>query len=151
MELHRGKGFTIPSRFQDTHRQYVLPSEVLMRWSLDWQEWPYLSWSHFIVLISHWGPFPLNMCQPSALLIEHIYNFCLYSFSWSNNYHVHCLLYAVWLTLTRLGAQMVKRLSTMQETQVRSLGWEDPLEKEMAIHSSTIAWKIPWTEEPGRL
>src|SRR5574341_1973863 len=39
----------------------------------------------------------------------------------------------------------------MRETQVRSLGWEDPLEKEMAIHSSTIAWKIPWTEEPGRL
>ena len=48
-------------------------------------------------------------------------------------------------------AQMVKRLSTMQDTQVRSLGREDPLEKEMAIHSSTIAWKIPWTEEPGRL
>ena len=46
---------------------------------------------------------------------------------------------------------MVKCLSTMQETQVRSLGWEDPLEKEMAIHSSTIAWKISWTEEPGRL
>ena len=52
---------------------------------------------------------------------------------------------------TSLVAQMVKHLSTMQETQVRSLGWEDPLEKEMAIHSSTIAWKIPWTEEPGRL
>ena len=48
-------------------------------------------------------------------------------------------------------AQTVKRLSTMQETWVQSLGWEDPLEKEMAIHSSTIAWKIPWTEEPGRL
>ena len=48
-------------------------------------------------------------------------------------------------------AQMVKRLSTMWETQVRSLGREDPLEKEMAINSSTIAWKIPWTEEPGRL
>ena len=46
---------------------------------------------------------------------------------------------------------MVKRLSTMWETWVRSLGWEDPLEKEMAIHSSTIAWKIPWTEEPGKL
>ena len=46
---------------------------------------------------------------------------------------------------------MVKRLSTMQETLVQALGWEDPLEKEMAIHSSTIAWKIPWTEEPGRL
>ena len=48
-------------------------------------------------------------------------------------------------------AQMVKRLSTMRETWVLFLGWEDPLEKEMAIHSSTIAWKIPWTEEPGRL
>ena len=46
---------------------------------------------------------------------------------------------------------MVKRLFTMRETRVRSLGWEDPLEKEMAIHSRTIAWKIPWTEEPGRL
>ena len=46
---------------------------------------------------------------------------------------------------------MVKRLSTVRETWVQSLGWEDPLEKEMAIHSSTIAWKIPWTEEPGRL
>ena len=46
---------------------------------------------------------------------------------------------------------MVKRLSTMQETGVRSLGREDPLEKETAIHSSTIAWKIPRTEEPGRL
>ena len=46
---------------------------------------------------------------------------------------------------------MVKCLSTMRETQVRSLGREDPLEKEMAIHSSTIAWKIPRTEEPGRL
>ena len=50
-----------------------------------------------------------------------------------------------------LAAQTVKRLSTMWETQVRALGWEDPLEKEMAIHSSILAWKIPWTEEPGRL
>ena len=56
-----------------------------------------------------------------------------------------------YFTFASLGAQMVKCLSTMRETQVRSLGWEDPLEKEMAIHSSTIAWKIPWTEEPGRL
>ena len=46
---------------------------------------------------------------------------------------------------------MVKRLPTMQESCVQSLGWEDPLEKEMATHSSTLAWKIPWTEEPGRL
>ena len=48
-------------------------------------------------------------------------------------------------------AQMVKRLPTMWETQVQSLGWEDPLEKEMATHSSTLAWKILWTEERGRL
>ena len=44
---------------------------------------------------------------------------------------------------------MVKCLPAMQETQVRSLGREDPLEKEMVIHSSTLAWKIPWTEEPS--
>ena len=49
-----------------------------------------------------------------------------------------------------LVAQMVKHLPAMQETWVRFLGWEDPLEKEMAIHSSTLAWKIPWTEEPER-
>ena len=50
-----------------------------------------------------------------------------------------------------LVAQMVKRLSAMQETRVLSLGWEDPLEKEMAAHSSILAWKIPWTAQPGRL
>ena len=48
-------------------------------------------------------------------------------------------------------SQMVKRLPAMQETQVRSLGREDPVEKEMVTHSGTLAWKIPWTEEPGRL
>ena len=46
---------------------------------------------------------------------------------------------------------MVKNLPAMQETQVRSLGWEDPLEKGMATHSSILAWTIPWTEDPGRL
>ena len=50
-----------------------------------------------------------------------------------------------------LVAQMVKHLPTMRETWVQSLGWEDLLEKEMATHSSILAWKIPWTEEPGRL
>ena len=48
-------------------------------------------------------------------------------------------------------AQRVKHLPTMQETRVRFLGREDPLEKEMATHSSTLAWKIPWSEKPGRL
>ena len=50
-----------------------------------------------------------------------------------------------------LVAQRLKHLPGMQETWVRSLGWADPLEKEMAIHSSTLAWRIPWREEPGRL
>ena len=50
-----------------------------------------------------------------------------------------------------LVAQRLKRLPPMQETRVRSLGWEDPLEKEMATHSSILAWRIPWTEESGGL
>ena len=48
-------------------------------------------------------------------------------------------------------AQRLKRLPGMRETRVRSLGREDPLEKEMATHSGTLAWRIPWREEPGRL
>ena len=48
-------------------------------------------------------------------------------------------------------AQTVERLPTMQETRVRSLGQEDPLEKDMATHSNILAWRIPWTEEPSRL
>ncbi|MCU6083438.1 hypothetical protein H3T62_19000 [Clostridioides difficile] len=48
-------------------------------------------------------------------------------------------------------AQMVKNLPAMQETWVRSLVWEDPLEKEMVIHSSILTWRIPWIEEPGGL
>ena len=55
------------------------------------------------------------------------------------------------MAYTSLVAQMVKHLPAMWKTWVRSLGWKDPLEKEMATHSSTLAWKIPWTEEPGRL
>ena len=55
----------------------------------------------------------------------------------------HC-----WASLV---AQWVKDQPAMQETPVRSLGWEDPLEEEMATHSSILAWKIPWTEEPGGL
>ena len=50
-----------------------------------------------------------------------------------------------------LVAQRLKRLPPMWETWVQSLGWEDPLEKEMATHSSILAWRIPWMEEPGRL
>ena len=56
-----------------------------------------------------------------------------------------------WLSVASLVAQTVKRLPTMWETPVWSLGQKNPLEKEMSTHSSTLVWKIPWTEEPGRL
>ena len=59
---------------------------------------------------------------------------------WSQSY--------IWASLM---AKLVKNLPAMQETQVQSLGQEDPLEKEMATHSSILAWEIPWTEEPGGL
>ena len=64
-----------------------------------------------------------------------------------------CLLWARLdlLKVASLVVQTVKCLPAMWETQVRSLGWGDPLEKEMATYSSILAWKIPWTEEPGRL
>ena len=65
-------------------------------------------------------------------------------------FHHSFNLYCYYYERLSLVAQTIKRLSTMPETRVRSLGWEDPLEKEMAIHSRTIAWKISWTEEPGR-
>ena len=55
-------------------------------------------------------------------------------------------LSSAWASLV---AQMVKNPPSMGETWLRSLGWKDPLEKEMAIHSSILAWRIPWTEEPG--
>ena len=58
------------------------------------------------------------------------------------------LLLENWASLV---AQRLKRLPAMQETWVRPLGWEDPLEKEMATHSSILAWRIPWTEEPSEL
>ena len=61
------------------------------------------------------------------------------------------VLFLICHSLSVLVPQMVKCLPTMRETRVQSLGREDPLEKEIATHSSTLAWKIPWTEEPGRL
>ena len=76
-----------------------------------------------------------------SLLWRNVYSETLPTFNWL----LSCMRGA------SLVAQMVKHLPAVRETRVRSLGWEDPLEKEMATHSSTLAWKIPWTEEPGRL
>ena len=64
-----------------------------------------------------------------------------------------CVLFVLYKDVSGLPwvAQLVKNPPAMQETPVPFLGWEDPLEKEMATHSSVLAWKIPWTEEPGGL
>ena len=76
-------------------------------------------------------------------------------FSWLSLVYILCLyitgIHEILFRSTSLVAQMVKRLPTVRETRVQSLGWEDLLEKGMATHSSTLDWKIPWTEEPGRL
>ena len=64
------------------------------------------------------------------------------------NFKFNHVPFVLWASLL---AQMVKRLSAVQETRVQSLDWEDTLEKEMAAHSSILAWKIPWMAEPGRL
>ena len=63
----------------------------------------------------------------------------------------HLFLFNTFVLKTSLVAQTVKHLPTMRETRVQSLGWEDLLEKEMATHSSILAWKIPWMEKPVRL
>ena len=64
------------------------------------------------------------------------------------NCQYYSQIHLLWASLV---AQMVKNWPAMQETQVQSLGWEDPLEKGMATHSSVLAWRIPWTEKPGGL
>ena len=64
---------------------------------------------------------------------------------------LHVMLFSMPPTFPSLIAQVVGNLPAMQETRVRFLGLEDPLEREVAIHSSVRAWKIPWTEEPGGL
>ena len=92
-----------------------------------------------------WSPFQCNLtCFPDSLIGSFIYLsiLCTFNMLFSFPYPI------CWSSLV---AQMVKRLSAMQETRVRSLGQEDPLEKEMAAHSSTLAWKIPYTEEPRKL
>ena len=94
----------------------------------------YLKFFHwFYVLSEH----PNISSNPSVLFVH------LELFSFFSNYSSD--------NLYSLVAQTVKRLPAMWETWVQSLGWKDPLEKEMAIHSNTLAWKIPWTEDPATL
>ena len=67
--------------------------------------------------------------------------------NWEIRFDINTLKKKNWASLI---VRLVKNLPAMQQTWVRFLGWEDPLEKEMATHSSILAWRIPWTEEPGR-
>ena len=110
-----------------------------------------ISWSDHVTIISihfaldMWMVFNLGTIMNKATMSKSL----LWAYFFL--YKVHFKFSILFFNMTYLVAQMVKRLSTIQETGVRSLGREDPLEKEMAIYSSTIAWKLPWTEEPGRL
>ena len=79
-------------------------------------------------------------------------SFLLSFFCYAKGFQFDVVLFVYFcFCFSSLVAQMVKRLPTMRETRIQSLGREDLLEKEMATHSSILAWKIPWTEEPGRL
>ena len=95
-------------------------------------------------------------CQPSnkwliLLVVSPPFSGYIRTFKKSPHLHNKRYLYKDTYIYTSLVAQSVKNLPTMQEIQVQSLGWEDSPEKEMAAHSSILAWRIPWTEKPGRL
>ena len=108
---------------------------------------------------------PLNpsMCKkphifPPQIVFYYTYYFitlivslCNISWTYSHIFSYRFIHYLCIFWQASLVAQRLKCLPTMQETWVRSLGWEDSLEKEMATHSSILAWRIPWTEEPGGL
>ena len=105
-----------------------------------------------------WTPFSCSLPRQLHLLLVHSipsYILVQVSSEWRvhNSRHKGRLFkeYLRIIPWASLVAQMVKNLPAMQDTQVRSLGWEVPLEKGMATHSSILAWRIPWTEEPGGL
>ena len=108
---------------------------------------------------THFTSSPTLLCSG-----KHLFVLCIYDsvpvllcfsllFFWDTTYrwNIFVFLCLTYFSCTSLVAQRLKRLPPMQETRVRSLGQEDPLEKEMAIHSSILAWRIPWMEKPSRL
>ena len=127
-----------------------------MPWRRKWQSTPVLlpGKSHgqrSLVGYSPWGRKETRLSDFTSLSFRR--HFLKYQFPslytmapCSNPSSFLCCAGLFWASMA---AQMVKNLPAMQETQVRSLGWEDPLEKGMATHSSILSWKIPWTEEPG--
>ena len=109
----------------------------------------YIEVEYLFVLMPTWCYFDM-FCNTSWYLIMLTLQFGSFSWRLTSVFLVWCILQST-VSSVSLVAQMVKGLPAIWETWARSLGWKDSLEKEMATHSSTLAWKIPWTEEPGRL
>ena len=101
-----------------------------------------------ILIANMWWAYSLG--AQSCLVIAYSYEDNMFTMLWDKGQDKD-LDTKIWANEETKGVQTVKRLPTMRESWVQSLGREDPLEKEMATHSSTLAWKIPWTEEPSRL
>ena len=109
----------------------------------------YIEVEYLFVLMPTWCYFYM-FCNTSWYLIMLTLQFGSFSWRLTSVFLVWCILQST-VSSVSLVAQMVKGLPAIWETWAGSLGWKDSLEKEMATHSSTLAWKIPWTEEPGRL
>ena len=91
----------------------------------------------------------LNICAVNTTILAS--GRYLFPFMFRSKLSIGTFFFTLSCNWASLVAQTVKRLPALRETWVQFLGWEDPLVKEMAIHSSTLAWKIPWMEEPDRL
>ena len=121
------------------HEVMGLDVMIFVFWMLSFEP----TFSHFLSPSSRDFLVPLG-CKPLEWYHVHIWG-CWY-FSWQSWFQV--VTHPSWHSLV---AQRLKHLPAMRETWFRSLGWEDPLEKEMATHSSILAWRIPWMEEPSGL
>ena len=144
------------SQHQGLFHGLVLPIRLSKYWSFSFSISPFDEYSALISFRIDW--FDLLAVQQilkslfqhhnsKALILQHS-AFLMVQLSHQHVTTGKIKALTIWASLI---AQLVKNLPAMWETCVRSLGWEDPLEKEMATHSRTLAWKSPWMEEPGRL
>ena len=112
--------------------------------------------AHTIIIVFYFQVWK-SFLSRDLLYISFFLSFSWFIHSLPHPFIAPCIHFApllcttLWMFWASLVAQRLKRLPGMQEAQVQPLGWEDPLGKEMATYSSTLAWRIPWREEPGRL
>ena len=138
------------------HYIYDIHMYVLYLWHIYalylWHIYALYVWHIYMHYIYDIHMYVLYLRHIYALYVWHIYMHYIYDIHMYvlNLWHIytHCIVSMTWVSLA---AQAVRNLPAMRETQVWSLGWENPLEKGMALHSSTPAWRIPWTEKPGGL